>query len=111
MGKIQRNDTNEDEDDFDDDENNKDEEDTKNETTRTTKTSSLRTKKSINSVRGNDETVRNFNQSALEEEKAEFLYQKKEKFGIESIDCWSKPIFLITMIKKKTTKRKRMCLR
>jgi hypothetical protein len=28
----------------------------------------------------------------LRRKKAEFLYKKKEKFGIESIDCWSTPM-------------------
>ena len=92
--KIQRNDTNEDEEDSDDDENNKDEEDTKNETTRTTKTSSLRTKRK-RAIIVFVETMKPFETSIsphLRRKKAEFLYQKKEKFGIESIDCWSKPM-------------------
>ena len=92
--KIQCNDTNEDKDDFDDENNNKDEEDTKNETTRTTKTSSLRTKRKRATIVF-VETMKPFETSIsphLRRKKAEFLYQKKEKFGIESIDCWSKPM-------------------
>ena len=41
------------------------------------------------------ETMKPFETSIsphLRRKKAEFLYQKKEKFGIESIDCWSKPM-------------------
>jgi len=90
--KIQCNDTNED-DDSDDENNNKDEEDTKNETTRTTKTSS-RTKRN-RAIIVFVETSKPFETSIsphLRRKKAEFLYQKKEKFGIESIDCWSKPM-------------------
>ena len=90
--KIQCNDTNED-DDSDDENNNKDEEDTKNETTRTTKTSS-RTKRK-RAIIVFVETSKPFETSIsphLRRKKAEFLYQKKEKFGIESIDCWSKPM-------------------
>ena len=90
--KIQCNDTNED-DDSDDENNNKDEEDTKNETTRTTKTSS-RTKRK-RAIIVFVETSKPFETSIsphLRRKKAEFLYQKKEKFGIESIDCWSTPM-------------------
>ena len=93
--KIQFNDENED-DDFDD-ENNNDYEDTKNETTATTKTSGLmRTKtKTKRATVVFVETSKPFETSIsphLRRKKAEFLYKKKEKFGIESIDCWSKPM-------------------
>ena len=91
--KIQRNDTNEDEEDSDDDENNKDE-DNKNEmNTTTTKTSSRTKRKRATIVFV--ETMKPFETSIsphLRRKKAEFLYQKKEKFGIESIDCWSTPM-------------------
>ena len=91
--KIQRNDTNEDEEDSDDDENNKDE-DKKNERyTTTTKTSSRTKRKRATIVFV--ETMKPFETSIsphLRRKKAEFLYQKKEKFGIESIDCWSTPM-------------------
>jgi hypothetical protein len=95
--KIQRNDKkNEDEEDSDDDESNKDE-DTKNErnATKTTKTSSSRTSKRKRAAIVFVETMKPFETSIsphLRRKKAEFLYQKKEKFGIESIDCWSTPM-------------------
>ena len=94
--KIQCNDTNEDEDDFDDENNNNKDEDTKNETTTTKSSSLVRTKtKRKRATIVFVETMKPFETSIsphLRRKKAEFLYQKKEKFGIESIDCWSKPM-------------------
>ena len=91
--KIQRHDTNEDEEDSDDDENNKDEDKKNERNTKTTKTSSRTKRKRATIVFV--ETMKPFETSIsphLRRKKAEFLYQKKEKFGIESIDCWSKPM-------------------
>ena len=94
--KIQCNDTNEDEDDFDDENNNNKDEDTKNETTTTKSSSLVRTKtKRKRATIVFVETMKPFETSIsphLRRKKAEFLYQKKEKFGIESIDCWSTPM-------------------
>ena len=91
--KIQRHDTNEDEEDSDDDENNKDEDKKNERNTKTTKTSSRTKRKRATIVFV--ETMKPFETSIsphLRRKKAEFLYQKKEKFGIESIDCWSTPM-------------------
>ena len=91
--KIQRNDTNEDEEDSDDDENNKDEDKKNERNTKRTKTTSRTKRKRATIVFV--ETMKPFETSIsphLRRKKAEFLYQKKEKFGIESIDCWSKPM-------------------
>ena len=91
--KIQRNDTNEDEEDSDDDENNKDEDKKNERNTKRTKTSSRTKRKRATIVFV--ETMKPFETSIsphLRRKKAEFLYQKKEKFGIESIDCWSTPM-------------------
>lgn len=91
--KIQCNDTNEDEEDSDDDENNKDEDKKNERNTKTTKTSSRTKRKRATIVFV--ETMKPFETSIsphLRRKKAEFLYQKKEKFGIESIDCWSTPM-------------------
>ena len=91
--KIQRHDTNEDEEDSDDDENNKDEDKKNERNTKRTKTTSRTKRKRATIVFV--ETMKPFETSIsphLRRKKAEFLYQKKEKFGIESIDCWSKPM-------------------
>ena len=91
--KIQRNDTNEDEEDSDDDENNKDEDKKNERNTKRTKTTSRTKRKRATIVFV--ETMKPFETSIsphLRRKKAEFLYQKKEKFGIESIDCWSTPM-------------------
>ena len=91
--KIQRNDTNEDEEDSDDDENNKDEDKKNERNTKRTKTTSRTKRKRATIVFV--ETMKPFETSVsphLRRKKAEFLYQKKEKFGIESIDCWSTPM-------------------
>ena len=91
--KIQRNDTNEDEEDSDDDENNKDEDKKNERNTKRTKTSSRRKRKRATIVFV--ETMKPFETSIsphLRRKKAKFLYQKKEKFRIESIDCWSTPM-------------------
>ena len=91
--KIQRHDTNEDEEDSDDDENNKDEDKKNERNTKRTKTTSRTKRKRATIVFV--ETMKPFETSIsphLRRKKAEFLYQKKEKFGIESIDCWSTPM-------------------
>ena len=91
--KIQRHDTNEDEEDSDDDENNKDEDKKNERNTKRTKTTSRTKRKRAKIVFV--ETMKPFETSIsphLRRKKAEFLYQKKEKFGIESIDCWSTPM-------------------